>query len=388
MSYENSLSKESSSEEIGNLSNSETLNSDLSKSIEETEKIIEIQKQPFTASVLKEMSQISMCSDESNILFLYDDFKVYDGPVDSHEFEPSEIETSKLAQEIKKLKGKYEDFKKTTKRIIPKTVAKPKPKKAPVVKTSLTPKPKKSSQDTITSSNSSKSSQKTVNKVSLISLEIDIGSGYTVTEDVHSGDSSYDIAARAFKQKNIKANYKSIRELGDLIQQEINNYLGVVAKELKNYEKKVKKCEEENYKKQLEKIKPPLLQTEKLAETRKKVIGSLQISTGEDKEETITIREGDIPEELAKEFSETHNLCDEACESIAISIKELIEQTLHPSIKINFEIDEGKTAAIEVSKGDDLFSLAHRFVRDNRIGSKYTSKVYNMLRRTLSENQA
>lgn len=390
MSIDQFLSKDFSSVEIANLSNSETLNSDYLESSDSSKTL----KLSFNHNEFKEVSQISFCSDESNTLFSYDDFKVYDTPVDNSEIDASVIENSSLAQDLKKLRGKYEIFKKTKPIAVNSGKLNPKEKKVPIIKRQLISKspiktPTKSPNST--SKNSLITTQKTVSKSPILTIEIDIGNNQLIKEDVFPGESSYQVAARALKSinKNEK-NPKVLRELGDKVHSVINEYMTVITKELVTYEKKVKQYSEHERKRKLDQMKPPSLQTQMLADNRKRIIGTLRFGMVENEEATITIREGDIPEDLAKEFCDLHNLEQENYVNLLESIKDFLENTKNPQkiMKINFEVSEGKIVAIDVNQGDDIYSLAFRFVNEHKLGIQNTSKVYNMLKKAIIEHQS
>mgnify|MGYP001047593167 FL=1 len=219
----------------------------------------------------------------------------------------------------------------------------------------------------------------------ILTLEVCV-EGQSVQEHISNGDNSYEVAKRVLQQVNSNVSVKNLQNLSEVIKTKVTEYMNTVATELTKYKQSVKKVQEEHQKELVASMKPPNLLTEYRAKHRKQLLGHVKVEiSGE--ENLIPVYEGEFPQEVAKEFCKEKTIDEEQYQEILTHITNLVQSTdKRPLLlKMDFEIPGGQSASCEVREGDDLFSLAHRFVRDNKLGAKNTGRVYQMIKKTLEK---
>lgn len=211
-------------------------------------------------------------------------------------------------------------------------------------------------------------------KPPIMHIEITLGST-TVKEEVFASDRAYDVAVRVLKPHNSAP--KIIQLLSDTIEQTINDYTAGIAKELAAYQRKAGLMDWEYRKKLLNRFKPPQLATMKRAEKKKQPIGDVNIEI-ENRSLTLSVREGDDPETLARIFCKKHSLPEESIQELKVSIRDLIlsHQTL--LFSLNFELGD-ETFSVDIHEKDDLFMVAQKFVAEHSLDPSSVSKIHKIL---------
>lgn len=313
-----------------------------------------------------ESHRISHYSDFSDDIFDTNDLKTYDRPVDS-------APVPKLSQkEIENLKNKLQDFNK-------KTIHKPRDiSPRPIVKSPLVMKKseKKLSISSLTPIQSMPSYKKVL-------LTVCVGlNGKIFSEDVRQGDTAIEIAKRVFVQAGIQVSALGVKNLSEQVQQTISDYMLQVSQELQKFKKSSKKIQQEQAKSRLEKFKPPLLETERRAEEKKLLLGSITVNL-EGEEIIVPVREGDVAERLAEKVLTEKRLKKENFLMLVQPIKDFLEQSNKKFLfRVEFDVS-GKTADIGVYEGDNLNFLAQRFVREHKIGRENVSTIEEILNKQL-----
>ena len=311
----------------------------------------------------RDSHRISNYSSASDDIFDIDHLKVYETPVDTL---PAPKFTTK---EVEKLKLKFQEFKsKPTK---PKEIS-----PRPAVKSPLLQK-KKLSVDKVTISSLTPVQTLPSYKKPLLTVNVEIA-GRNISEDVVQGDNSIEIAKRVFVQAGVNGSQQGIKNLSEMIQRVIGEYMLQVSQELQKFHKSSKKIQQEQARVRLDKFKPPLLATERRAEEKKQLIGSVNVNV-EGLEIVVPIREGDAPEKIAEKVCSEHGIRKEMMQLVLEPIKDFVVRADKKFLfKVEFDVD-GKNAEIAVHEEDDLSALAKKFVRDNKIGRENISTIEQIL---------
>ncbi|OMJ79699.1 hypothetical protein SteCoe_20218 [Stentor coeruleus] len=216
-------------------------------------------------------------------------------------------------------------------------------------------------------------------KKPLLSLSINLA-GREYIENVCHGEYSVDVAKRIFSQANIGASQQGLKNLSELIQNSIRDYMAEVSLEIAKFYQNSKKIETEQSKHKFDKFKPPLLATERRANEKRQILGSVSINiNGQDI--VFPVKEGDIPEKLAETIRISYKIPQEKVQEIIAPIKELLDKSNKKFLfRIEFDVN-GKIVEVAVHEGDDLSGIATRFVRENKLGRENISKIEEILKK-------
>lgn len=214
----------------------------------------------------------------------------------------------------------------------------------------------------------------------LMEVTVTISPNTEVTLPVYIGDSASDVANR------LKCDNKSVLKLlAEEIDREVVEYMTGIAKELVQFQRLSKEAQSAKSKSALDKAKPPELQTAKRARTRERpVLGTVNVDPGTGSPWAITVREGDRAIDLAMQFCTQHGFSHSHVDDISVPIQELIRSTesSHPRFRMMLEVSPGYSAPLDVRTGDDLHSLALRFVEQYRLNKHLVKTIHDLLLRT------
>jgi hypothetical protein len=324
-------------------------------------------------------------------IFDFVELKTYEKPVDS-----TPVLSSK---EVQSLRQKFEDFKSNKK--VPQEKS-----PRPIIKSPLSKRPQNSSPinqpskvqtipKTRNSSNSSLSQVKTFNisplvqiksqpsyKKPLITLKVFI-LGKEIHENIFDGDYSLDVAKKVFAAVPASPSYKELKALAFQIEESIQSYMNEVSAEILKFQKNSKKVEESLSKKRLEKIKPPLLMTEKRADQKRTVLGKVSVKL-DGKEIEFQVKEADNPLKIAEKICEKNQVSKDFMSEIVKEIRDVLDKANKKFLfRLEFEVN-GKIAELALYDGDDVLYVAQKFCRENRLGSEYISKIEEVLKKQLN----
>lgn len=211
-------------------------------------------------------------------------------------------------------------------------------------------------------------------KPSVMCIEVNLGS-ITVKEEVYPNDKAYDVAARLLKPHSSAP--KLVQVLSDAIEQTINDYTAGIAKELASYQSKAGVLDWEYRKKLLNRFKPPQLATMKRAEKKKQPVGDVNIEI-DNRTLTLSVREGDDPETLARIFCKKHILPEESMYELKASIRDLIHSHQTLLFSLNFEMGD-ETFSVDIHEKDDLFIVAQKFVAEHNLEPSSVTRIHKVL---------
>ena len=311
------------------------------------------------------ISQYSNNTEED--IFDIDQIKTYETPVDS-------IPTPKLnIKEIQNLKSKFQEFRNQSNTARAKDLS-----PRPIIKSPLQ---KKKSKDPINISPLTPIRVKPSYKKPLLTISINI-SGKEIIENVFQGDNSIEIAKRIFIQAGINGSQQGIKNLSDIIHKAISDYMEQVSLELLKFHKSSKKIQQEQVKLKLDKIKPPLLETERRAEEKRQILGSVNINI-EGEEIVVAVREGDLADKLAEKICNERGLGKELFLVVRQPIKDFIDRNDKKFLfRLEFDLG-GKIVEVAVYENDDLNAISQKFVRENKIGRENISKIEELLKKQM-----
>eukprot|EP01022_Parablepharisma_sp_SALTPOND_P030071 TRINITY_DN752_c0_g1_i1.p1 TRINITY_DN752_c0_g1~~TRINITY_DN752_c0_g1_i1.p1 ORF type:complete len:897 (-),score=102.49 TRINITY_DN752_c0_g1_i1:34530-37220(-) len=208
---------------------------------------------------------------------------------------------------------------------------------------------------------------------SLLTLEITLKPGTTILLDVTKSDSPTYLAEKCLSLGGIKASRTLINTLASVIEEkvgdEIRRLLDSIKKERMRIMHEKTVCEKTKKAKELEKMKPFDLSTEKRQcekENKPKIIGRLSILIGNNKTGEIVVREGDSPEMLTQNFIATYSLKSHTFPTILDALQKLIA-----SYRNNRQSNEGKSP-IKSTEGIRVSAVPH-FSRNEQMSSSSSS---------------
>ncbi len=163
----------------------------------------------------------------------------------------------------------------------------------------------------------------------LLTLEITLRPGLTIRLEVTRNDTPSYLAEKCLAVGKIHAGREVIRELSKVIEQnielEIRGLMESIKRERIRAMKENAQKEKEKKEREVAAMRPFDLRTEKLRESRPKVLGRLSILIGNNRKGEIVIREGDYPESLVNSFIATYSLKQNIYPTIMDAVNKLIE---------------------------------------------------------------
>jgi hypothetical protein len=218
-------------------------------------------------------------------------------------------------------------------------------------------------------------------KKPLITLSLQVG-GNDINEDVYQGDNSLEISKRIFAKAGINASKQGLKSLSEIVYNAVGDYMAEVSSELSNFQRNSKKVLEKYSKGRLLKFKPPLLATERRAEEKRMLIGSVNINL-QGKDIVVPLRQGDDPEKIANKVLADNFFTRDSLPLILQPIRELIDNSNKKFLfRVELEVN-GKVADVVVYEDDDLNTIATKFVRENKLGRENISKIEDLLKKQL-----
>ena len=298
---------------------------------------------------------------ENSDIFDTENMKMYENPSDL-------LPTPKLTiKQVQNLKTKFSQFQSKQ----PKKERSPKPiTKCPLIR-------KKSENKSISALIPVVSLPSYKKPLLTITLEI---LGKTINEDVFQGDNSFEIAKRIFIQAGQQASQNAIKALSDVIQKAVTDYMTEVSHELAKFHQNSKKILQVREKSKFIKFKPPLLETERRADEKRQVLGSVEVNIDEEAI-IIVVKEGDSPEKLTEKVCNEKGISKEAAPLILQKLRDFVDKTNKKFLfRLEFDIS-GKNVDVAVYEDDDLSLVAQKFVRENKLGRENISRIEDLLKK-------